>query len=640
MYYYEVAIGTDKTWKSQSYTYSSDSSLADGSLVAVPFGAKSRIGVVTQQTSKPDFATKQITSIVAEEKISKQTEDFFTWYEQYYALQNGQSIAQMVPSYLSIPKKKASTTTKKQKSLPEDTQLNNDQLEAVKQLTSTTKPSVLHGITGSGKTRVYVQLIKKQCKKGKSSLLLLPEISLTPQIATELGKYVDVVVFHSNLTNTQRSRIWLTVLQSKTPIVIVGTRSALFLPYTDLGLVIIDEAHEPSYKQDTDTRYNSLMVAGGLAQSHKAKLITASATPPIRETELIQKAGGNLVCMHTKAVESSKTTDTHVVNKKDTTQFTQHYLLSNALIASINNSLQKNEQSLLFINRRGTAKLMFCDNCDWHAECPDCELPTTYHHDMYKMLCHTCGRSFTAASACPVCAHAVRLRSLGSKAIVQEVQKLFPGAKIARFDSDNKKSESFSALYDSIVSGGVDIIIGTQQLAKGLDLPLLSTVGVLDADLSLNFPDYTSEERTFQLISQVAGRIGRGHTNGTTIIQTYQPNNPIIQQAMSESWHNFRQRELDIRKKHSLPPYIHTAKIIFRNKSYDIALKQANHTKESLEKLPLKSLDGPIASYFAKRGGYYYIQLHLKSTSRKTLLEAVRQRPAEALYDLDPATLL
>jgi len=232
------------------------------------------------------------------------------------------------------------------------------------------------------------------------------------------------------------------------------------------------------------------------------------------------------------------------------------------------------------------------------------------------------------------------LRSFGSKAIVDEVQKLFPGAVIGRYDSDNTKNDSFSVNYESILNGDVDIIIGTQQLVKGLDLPLLSTVGVLDADLSLNFPDYSSEERTFQLLSQVSGRVGRGHMNGDVCVQTFQPNNPVIQLAIAEDWHAFRDRELKIRKEHIFPPFTHTMKLIFRNKDMDTATQSAQKTKEHLSSTNQLTIDGPLLSYYAKRGGYYYVQLHLKSMQRTTLLECITKLSKDVIYELDPLTLL
>jgi len=242
---------------------------------------------------------------------------------------------------------------------------------------------------------------------------------------------------------------------------------------------------------------------------------------------------------------------------------------------------------------------------------------------------------------CPECGEKTTIHSLGSKALVEEVSKLFPAAKIARFDSDNTKSDSFAERYNEVHSGLVDIVIGTQQLAKGLDLPKLKTVAVLQADLSLHFPDYSSNERTFQLLSQVIGRVGRGHGDAEVYVQTYQPNNPVIQQAIGEDWTKFRENELKERSVHKFPPDYFVAKLLFREKTYDKAQTAADKTASRIRKSTVDVLvDGPLPSFYGKRGGYYYVQIHLKSKKRSALLTACKLAPTTAIKDLDAATLL
>jgi primosomal protein N' (replication factor Y) (superfamily II helicase) len=638
MYYYEIGLGVERHWKSAFFTYSSNHRFDIGAVVRVPFGSQKKIGVIKTRVKKPEFKVKEILENY-NIQLSDDTLKFADWYRDYYTAQYGQIYTQLLPHYLTKPLKSVLTIESKKNTVNKLT-LSSEQQRVKNEISNFGKPSVLHGTTGSGKTRIYISLILDQLSKGKNALLLYPEIALTPQIAQELKKYAPLWVFHSKLTNSQRSKLWFQVACSTDPYIVIGARSALFLPHFNLGIIILDEAHESSYKQDSDIRYNSIMVAGGLSKIHGAKLLLGSATPPITESELILNSNGKLVCLHENAIKNTNTKIAHVIDKKNKNLFKKHRLISDALIESIDRSLKHGKQSLLFINRRGTAKLMFCNSCGWQSECPNCDLPVTYHHDIRKLLCHTCGKSITLQPACPICNDKLQLKTFGSKAIVDDIQKLFPKAIIGRYDSDNDLQDSFANNYDKIKKGDIDILIGTQQLVKGLDLPLLTTVGVLDADLSLHFPDYSSEERTFQLVSQVAGRVGRGHENGEIFIQTYQPNNPIIQFAKTENWHEFRIRELDIRKKHRFPPYVFTAKLLFRDKKIKLANNKADKATKILQKQTFITIDGPLPSYWAKKGGYYYIQLHLRSSSRLKLQDSIKKLSKEIMFDLDPITLL
>lgn len=635
MLYYDIAIGAEKHWDSSVFTYASEIELQPGQLVHVPFGKKNKTGYVVAKTTKPTFNTKLITP--HELTISAESIRFITWFQMFYAAKPGQANLQLLPHYLT--KKIPVFKPTKAYDYDVDITLNAEQNRAIQEIYSTQKPTILHGITGSGKTRLYTSLLLSTLKVGKSALLLYPEISLTPQLLQELQQYAPVIAFHSSMTDAERSRAWFSVVQQTDPILVIGPRSALFLPHKNLGLIVIDEAHESTYKQENDVYYNSLMVAGGLAQAHKAKLLLGSATPPITESELIMKNGGNLVCMHKKAIKSAHKTSVSVIDKRDRKQFKASNLLSDALIDSITTSLRAKRQSLLFINRRGTAKLTLCEHCGWQADCPDCDLPLTYHHDLHAMLCHTCGQRQRVEAVCPVCAQQTSLKSLGSKALVEEVSSRFPSARIGRFDTDSKKEESFVSQYDQIKRGDIDILIGTQQIVKGLDLPQLETVGVIDADLSLHFPDYSSDERTFQLISQVSGRVGRGHGSGKIIIQTLHPGSATIALATKEDWHGFRESELASRKKHTFPPYIYSVKIIFRDKSYNKAFRRASVQKSKLSGKNVE-VEGPLPSFIGKRGQHFYVQLHATHRSRTKLLEALRALNDEVIIDLDPLTFL
>jgi primosomal protein N' (replication factor Y) len=641
MHYYLVRIGVQRHWKREEYTYASEQTIAPCTIVRVPFGKKKKIGYVVSVVKNPSFETKEISDIYTA-CVSDASLRFMDWFSSYYLLASTEVAGIFFPAYLQKIIESQEQLPDVNPGLPLEV-LTPEQDLAVQSITSTTSAVVLHGVTASGKTRIYLELVRKQLEHKRNVLILYPEISITPQLAFEIEKIAPVVVFHSQLTDAERSRIWSLVLANTQPMVILGARSALFLPFQNLGAVIVDEAHDSAYKQDNHPRYHSLYVAGGLARSHNAQLVFGSATPPITETELILGAGGKLVCLHEKAIKQQYSINKCIVDMRDKQSFNHHPLLSDTLIDSIRQALLTGKQSLLFINRRGTSRIVLCENqsCDWLATCRFCELPLTYHHDRHILLCHTCGTREKLQSQCPKCQSNIRLTSLGSKAIVQEIKKLFPAARIERYDSDTEKDESFYATYESVRNGSVDILVGTQQIIKGLDLPKLAVVGILHADLSLRFPDYSSEERTFQLVTQAIGRVGRGHTTGTIVVQTYIPQSPLLQEALREDWHGFRERELHTRKQHHLPPFIHTAKVLFREKSDDLAMRKAQAYIDTLSSNArgLKT-EGPVDSFHSRIGVHYYVQVHLKSPVRSHLIRACSFASKEALFDLDPITLL
>jgi primosomal protein N' (replication factor Y) len=664
MKFYEIGLSAERHWKTAVFTYDSDLSVDLDKIVKVPYGKSSKLGIVLREVPKPEFKTKSIQNVLEYEPL-QQMRAFLDWYSGYYANTSGLLYGQFLPKYLTfVPRTNSSNKDEISESSsslglsePSNDQLinttfmdksklihplSNAQKDVVNKIIDTIKPTVLHGITGSGKTRIYTELMIKTLESGKNALLLYPEIALTPQIVQELSSFLPLIVFHSQLSSSERSKLWHKVASSQKPHVIVGPRSAIFLPHSNLGIIIVDEAHESTYKQDSDIHYNGLHVAAGLANIHKAILVLGSATPPVTETSQILSKGGQLVCLHDKAIASNLSSEVEIVDIRRSDLFTKHPLISNTLIDKIQKATIDGKQSLLFINRRGTAKLIVCssETCDWQANCSRCELPMTFHHDKHLLICHTCGNREKMPSQCPICDSNISQKVLGAKAYVEDVQKIFPSAKIARFDSDSKNEESFINRYQEIVTGKLDIIIGTQQLVKGLDLPKLSVVGVLNADLSLHFPDYSSDERTFQLITQVIGRVGRGHQKSSVVLQTRQPNNPVIRTAISEDWHKFYKQELVHRKQHSFPPFIHVAKLLFREKSMNMAFKKAQNVADQLSTIKTISIDGPLLSFFPKRGDSYYVQIHMKSSRRSSLLKAIEKLPAGIICDIDPTSLL
>ena len=638
--YVLVALALDATWKQAAYTYTASEQLASGTVVTVPFGKSERLGVVISKTAKPKgVAVKPVTRAL-DIQLPKQSLDLYRSLQAMYPNMPGAFLQHMLPSYLKTKHKETDKqSTMQQRKL---VSLTDQQQTAVDRIQSSqSKTNVLHGITGSGKTHVFAALAQDAMNNGKHALLLYPEISLTTQLFTRLGELLgseNIVAFHSKMTPKELRTAWRQVHDATDPLLIIGPRSALFLPFKHLGCVLIDEAHDSSFKQDSATRYNGLVVAALLRKTHDATLLLGSATPPTQETFQITQKGGSVISMTELALDTSSERDIQIVDMKKHAS-SSLYLLSEPLLESVEAALQSKKQSLLFLNKRGTARIYMCEQCGWHAECPRCETPLTFHHDSHTLVCHLCGFSGPAQSVCPDCSSDIKTRSLGTKALVEELQKRFPSATIMRFDSDNKKSDSFQNNYDSIVKGDVDILVGTQLLTKGLDLPKLSVVGVLQADNALYLPDFASRERTFQQLLQVSGRVGRGHASGSVLIQTYQPDNELLSYVLNNDWQGFYVSELKQRKPQNFPPYSYIMKII--------AVKTSAKTAENALKRVISSvksssimLKGPSPNFYEKQNNKYYWHLIAFSSSRKELVALAEKLPKDVIYDLDPVSSL
>jgi primosomal protein N' (replication factor Y) len=408
-----------------------------------------------------------------------------------------------------------------------------------------------------------------------------------------------------------------------------------------IGLVVIDEAHDGAFKQDSGIRYNGLLVAAALANIHNARFIIGSATPPVQETYQLLSKGAKLVCMHEVAITTnSADKNFKVVAMNTAEERSQSPLLSKQLLHAIQLALSQKSQILLFLNKRGTAKLLLCEACGWHAQCPDCELPLTYHHDTYTMRCHICGHSASVPIQCPDCTQELAQKSFGVKAIESELHSLFPHARIKRFDSDTKKSNSFSSQYNSIADGEVDIILGTQLVTKGLDLPKLSLVGILSADSALLLPDYTSEERAFQQLTQVSGRVGRGHGVSSVVIQTYEPKNELFHFVTQQDWHAFYGQEVIKRKNAYYPPFCYLLKIWVGRSSESGAQKAIQAIADTLRKNKKYTLLGPAPAFYEKVGKKHQWQLVVSAPSRALLLNIIEKLPKNTHFDIDPVSLL
>lgn len=653
MYYYLVWVRSSRYHGDDPLTYTSDDKLNIGNVVLVELQNQMVIGFVSGVTSKPRFKTKPISQALDIPALPQHLIKLAAWLKTYYPAPIGIITQQLLPASLSdkriTSKSQLNFDEAKKDQLPKLTSQQNSALADMAEQDT----YILHGITGSGKTRIYIELVEKSLAGGKSAIVLTPEISLTTQLADSFKSVFGqrVIIMHSQQTPVERQTAWLESLRAEQPVIIVGPRSALFSPVQNLGLIILDEAHESAYKQEQAPQYQTGRVAAYLASMSRSSLILGSATPAISDYYLAEQKKKPIIELTKLATDkkTSKSADSarykvkvDIIDKKDHSLFSRSPTFSNSLLKAIEVALGKGEQTLLYLNRRGTARLVMCENCGWQATCPHCDLPLTYHGDHHQLRCHSCSYHTSSPSSCPACKHpTIMFKTAGTKAVVEEIERLFPQAKIARFDTDNTKAERFEKHYEDIRNGKVDILVGTQLLAKGLDLPKLSTLGIILADTSLYMPDFSAHERTFQLLNQVLGRIGRGHVAGHAVIQTYRPEHPALTTAINSDYKTFYEAELASRKQFLFPPFCYLLKISVRRASISSAQAAAEKIKEDIQQNGYHvRVEGPAPSFYERFQNKYQWQLVAKATQRSELIKIIDSLPANCSYDIDPMDLL
>lgn len=645
MKYYLIAPA--KTFHSSDnlLTYSSETPLKIGQIVEIPLGRQSTIGIVVKNTTQPDFDTKSITKIIYEQPLPKKLVDALFWLSSYYRCPLSTVIQAALPR--GITKNRRGRLPEAPNITPIDNPLNSAQRAAIRAIEENPANTILlHGITGSGKTNIYIELCARTLAKNQSVILLVPEIALTSQLVRNFQQHFkNITLLHSNLTESLRHQLWEKILTDNQPQVIIGPRSALFAPVQDLGLIIIDEAHEPAYHQEQNPKYSASLLAGKLA-----KTVLGTATPLISDYYLC-KSHNAIVEINQLAIESNKHTSISVIDLKDHSDFTKSRILSNQLIESIKASLANHTQSMLFHNRRGTAPMTICDKCGWQALCPNCFLPLVLHADAFQMRCHTCARNFPVPTACPECKNAsIHHKGFGTKLIEDELHRLFPSAKIARFDMDTDDDLKLTKIYDEVYRGDYDIIVGTQMIAKGFDFPRLTTLGIVQADAGLSLPDFSSEERTFQLITQVIGRAKRGHQNSNIFIQSFQPDHPIISLASQSDYASFYNYLVQKRQQSKLPPYSFLLKLSVTYKTETATVKNIRtlykkviQTAKQLQ-IPENRIvvSPPMPAFHERTSTGYTWQLVIKAKSRQNLLDIFDHLPKNNYlhYDFDPISLL
>ena len=478
-------------------------------------------------------------------------------------------------------------------------------------------PFLLQGITGSGKTEVYLQIIQGALDMGKTAIVLVPEISLTPQMTERfIARFGDkVAILHSGLSNGEKYDEWRKVERGEAQVV-VGARSAIFAPLKNLGVIIIDEEHEASYKQDSNPRYHARDVAILRAQYNQAALVLGSATPSLESRARAGKGVYQHLRLTQRANPLASIPQVQLVDFRDYIGQNETSNFTPPLIEAIQDRLDKKEQVVLMLNRRGYSSFVMCRECGTVDTCPNCDISLTLHMDTKTMNCHYCGFSKEIPHVCPNCqSHSIRYYGTGTQKAYDELAELFPDARILRMDVDTtRKKGSHQALLDQFGKREADILLGTQMLAKGLDFPNVTLVGVLNADTALNLPDFRSSERTFQLLTQVAGRAGRAEKAGQVLIQSYNPNHYAIRFAKDQDYEGFYAYEMGIRRQLGYPPYYFTIGITLSHKKEEEVLRRAYEVMEILRSglSDTSIILGPTPKPIARTHNLYHYQILIK----------------------------
>lgn len=508
-------------------------------------------------------------------------------------------------------------------------QLTAEQKQAVEQVIQRpTQPTLLEGVTGSGKTEVYLQLIQYYLQQGKTALMLVPEIALTPQMVQRVQERFGqkTAVLHSGLSQGERYDEWQRI-QDGTAQVVVGARSAVFAPLKNIGIIIIDEEHEASYKQSDNPRYHARDVALWRGKYHHCPVVLGSATPSLESRARGQKKVYNLVRL-TKRVHDQPLPPVQIIDLRDSRQLSQYLDLSKPLLQAVQTNLLQHQQTILLLNRRGFAAYLLCRQCGFVANCPNCDISLTVHLKEHRLLCHYCGYQEPIYQSCPQCgSKKLKFDGTGTQKVERELAALWPQARIVRMDNDttNKKGAHQRLLSEFEQQG--DILLGTQMIAKGLDFPNVTLVGVINADTGLATSDFRASERTFQLLTQVSGRAGRAQKAGRVLIQTYNPDHYAIQLAAKQNYEQFYQREMVFRHQAGYPPYFYLIKISISHKSQAAALKMAYNIAKQLKPLLLQreQLLGPTQPAIGRIDNHYYYQIVIKYRKNDALFKKLNQ---------------
>lgn len=489
------------------------------------------------------------------------------------------------------------------------------------------KPFLLEGVTGSGKTEVYLQVIAQALAQGKAAILLVPEIALTPMMTNRfIARFGQAVaIMHSGLSDGEKYDEWRKIKAGQAKVV-VGARSAIFAPLTNIGIIIIDEEHETSYKQDSNPRYHAREVALWRAKYHGASLVLGSATPSLESRARAQKEVYHLLRLTQRANAAAQIPEVRILDMRQHLN-DQSASFSEVLLTKITEKLDRKEQVVLMLNRRGYSSFVMCRDCGFVPECPNCDISLTLHMDTKTLNCHYCGHTEGIPQTCPNCqSRQIRYYGSGTQKVEAELASLMPDARILRMDVDTtSKKGAHERILSKFGTGEADILLGTQMIAKGLDFPNVTLVGVINADTALNLPDFRSSERTFQLLTQVAGRAGRADKLGEVLIQTFNPEHYAILLAQAQDYEGFYQREMAFRRQLHYPPYFYTVQLVISHQNEDEAVKKAYDMLAILKANLTEQarILGPIPKPIARTHNLYHYQLLIKYRFEDKLEQAL-----------------
>jgi primosomal protein N' (replication factor Y) (superfamily II helicase) len=633
MKYVNVIVDNNTNATDELYTYAcEEDAIRVGCKVSVPFARSNRLldGYVASVSDQPPEGIKRfkrIAEIDPQVKISPEAVETALWMRGRYLCRYIEAVKCFLPGEAQA-KRKTKDPFAEMEVVPSDPEeMTLEQQDAFNAICGSVekkeyKAFLLFGVTGSGKTEVYLQAMQKVIAQGRQGIIMVPEISLTPQtiqrFMNRFGRQ-SVAVLHSKLTPMQKSAEYSRIEKGEVSVVI-GARSAIFAPLGDIGLIVLDEEHETSYKSDKSPKYDTLEVAVKRAMAHGAAVVAGSATPSL--TDFYRSENG----LFTRLELSERYNETPMPNVKvadmrDELKAGNRSLFSQVLADSMADHLSRKKQVILFLNRRGYSTFVACRECGYSVKCKECGISMTYHKDSDLCVCHYCGKKAPVPSVCPECgSKAIRSFGVGTQQVEEKARELFPEARIQRMDLDSvKKKGSMEAILSRFAQAKIDILIGTQLVAKGLDFENVGLVGIISADVTLNIPDFRSAERTFQLVTQAAGRSGRGIETGEVVIQTYSPEHAAILSAAVHDYKGFYNQEIRLRRQIEYPPFCDLFQIVIADEEEDKAAGMAERCAVWLRKKAGDTLSvmGPCASPLNKAQGMYRYQVLIKSPAGK-----------------------
>ena len=620
MKYVDVVIDNKSEYMDSFFTYLAPDDINVGDKVSIPLARKPKgaEGYVVSIDTTPGIETdkvKEIISIDKDRSLTPEIIDTAIWMRSRYGVKYIDAIRMFDVTGKRIPHHiKEYHETK----LEDEPTLSEEQKYAALDICNSIdnelgKSFLIHGVTNSGKTEVYIRAAKNAIAKGKTAIILVPEIALSSQIADRFSKRFGkdkVAIMHSKLKTSERLAEWIRIKSGEAKIV-VGARTAVFAPASDIGVIIIDEEHESTYKSDHNPKFETVDVAFRRAKYHNATLVLGSATPSIVSYNRAMDGIYQLIEMKNR-IGKSIMPEVKIVDMRDELRSGNSSVISRNLLASIEQTVNNGDQVILFLNRRGFSTQVLCPECGYRMMCPDCDITLTYHKRDNAAICHYCGRKFKIPEICPECGNStLSFIGTGTERLEETIEGLVPNAKVERFDLDAAKNSSeIKKTLRYFNSGKTNILVGTQILAKGLDFKNVGLVGIILADSSLNIPDYRSPERTFQLITQVSGRAGRECGKSKVILQTYQPEDDTIRRAANGDYYGFYEQELAHRRNMNYPPFSDIISVTFVDKKgpkteYSSTIDHANDFRKYL--LSMKNLPMGTTIYEPKldiqRGG-------------------------------------